>query len=231
VAHFFISRRTFCTQLCLAAGAACPLVRAVAPPQSEPVPIPRDRADDTYAVLSLLIASLETTKKEYLVPDSTEDPDRQFGAGRPVTSRKQLMFAGAGSIVAVPEDRLPQFNEGIADVAARKGQRVNLEPRFSLPLRYRMMNSEARAEYQKLIPPAVEPADGPWRLDHEIVRKYKGRGPLSLFSQVYFDRGQTLGMVWAMTYGNCSEGWHIYEKRDNTWRLVPWKIAESCVSA
>lgn len=231
MASHLLSRRTFCTQLCLALGAASSFARRAAPPEIDPVPIPLDRAADTYAILSLLIASLESTKKEYLVPDSTENLEGHYGTGRPVSSPREWLAEGGGSIVEMPQDRLPQINEGRADIAARKGQRLRLEPKFTLPLPYRMMNSEARDEYQKLIPPAVQDPNHPWRLDHRISRKYKGRGPLSLFSQVYFDHSQMLGMVWAMHHQDCFEGWSIYEKRDGVWRPVHWKIAKSCVSA
>jgi len=226
-----LSRRGFCVQLGLALSTVSIRARSVTAADSNPEPVPPGRAADTYAILSLLISSLESTKTEYLIPDVTEDPERNYGAGHPVTSRKEWLAAGGGSVVEVPEDRMPQFNEGLADIAARKGQRLRLEPRFALPLPYRMLNREAREEYQKLTPPHIQNPNHPWRLDPEIARQYKGRGPLSLFSQVYFDRRQMLGMVWAMRYGDCSEGWFIYEKRESVWRRVPWKTGHNCVSA
>ncbi len=225
VASLDINRRVFCIQLSMALAASSAFAQPISPAEEAPVRVPPERAEDTYAILSLLVAKLETTKREFLIPDTTEDLDRNYGTGHPVTSPKEWLAVGGGSIVEVPKDQLAQFNEGLTDIAARRRQRLRLEPKFNLLLPYRMMDSAQRAEYDQLTPPVVVDVCHPWKLDKKIARKYKGRGPLSLFSQIYFDRSQTLGMVWAL--GDGYEGWNIYEKRDGTWHPVPWKISMS----
>jgi hypothetical protein len=249
VASHPLSRRTFCTQLCLALGAASSLARGAAPLESDPIPIPPDRVADTYAIFSLLIPLLQDgqpcscchtghpkKKKGYLVPDTTADPSHDAFPQTPVAQTKPPMPPGQAFFahmdpMDVPDDQMAQFREAVADYISRIGERVRLEPKFNLPLNYQLMDSKQLDEYTKTLPPHVANTSRPWPPDCKLVKKYKGWGPLSWMSEVYFDRARTLGLVSAAAGNGCMVNWYAFEKRDGQWRKAAWKDRGQCEQA
>jgi hypothetical protein len=246
-----MSRRTFCVQAGIALAGLTALAQKPSTPSTEsrPVPMPADRADDSYAIFSLLIPVLQydppsqcgcgkmshpTKKKGYLVSDTTADPDRIGFPRTPVAETKPPM--GAQGFFAhldpmdVPDSQVAQFNEAVADYASRKGERVRLEPKFSLPLPFRLMDANEVSEYAKLSVPHIETPSHPWPPDRKLVKRYKGWGPLSRMSEVYFDHARLLGLVWAMRDGGCLN-WYAFEKRDGQWRPAAWKDRKVCEQA
>jgi hypothetical protein len=198
--------------------------------------MPADRADDSYAIFSLLIPALQDTKKEYLISDTTADPTWDAYPQTPAVQTKppapvvQTFFANLDPM-DVPDDRLAPFQEAVADYISRKGERVWLEPKLSLRLPYRLMNAEELIEYSKLSIPHVSDPSHPWPPDRKLVKKYKGRGPLSRMSEVYFDREHTLGLVRAVAGNSCKENWYSFEKRSGQWRAASWKDVGQCEEA
>jgi hypothetical protein len=209
------------------------------------VPMPADRADDSYAIYSLLIPVLQdesdcaceqtgcrakqtkkTRKNGYLVLDTTEDPSRGAFLQTPIAQTKPPMtlkqtFFGHLDPLDVPDEQMTRFQEAVADYASRKGERVRLERKLNLPLPYRLMDSKQYDEfrYTKTLPPLT---DNTWPSDRRLVEKYEAWGPLSWMSEVYYDQARTLGLVWASRSGGRTN-WYAFEKRDGQWRPAAWK--------
>jgi hypothetical protein len=169
-----------------------------------------ERADDSYAIYSLLIPVLQETKKEYLISNTTEDPNRQatsqmpIARGKPpVTLVQQLAASGGGMILNVPDEWLIQFNEAVADYTSRKGERLRLEPKLRLPLPYRLV-------------------------DGTLARKHKQPDLPSRMSEVYFDRSRSLGLVWGNIGSGCTH-WYVFQKQDGQWRPAPWAPKAVCI--
>jgi hypothetical protein len=234
----YIDRRYFCVELCtMLACMKC----AAQPPESsterDAIRMPSERADDSYAIFSLLIPSLQNTKKEYLVADTTEDPSRQAFTQTPIARSEvpqspitRALKGIEGIVVDVPERRLTQFHQVQEDYASRKGERLRLEPKFNMPLPYQLMDSKLMAEYERR-EPALGLVTQTWQVDRKIARHYRGRGPLSRMSEVYFDRFRTLGLVWAVKADDCLLNWYAFEKQDGRWTAASWKGLGMCVQA
>jgi len=231
-----ISRRIFCLQC----GAALFSWRSLAEvstsqgAQGNPIPMPTDRAEDSFTIYSLLIPVLQPTKKEYLVAETTEDLSGQFQVLTPAAQTKPP-YAPIDIArlridpLDVPDDWKVPFQEAVADYQRNKEVRVRLEPKLRLPLPYRLLDSEQVKEYKLLQPPHITSPSHPWPPDPKLVKKYKGRGPLSLVSEVYFDHARTLGLVWAVS--GCMENWYAFEKQNSQWLPAAWKDRGSCVEA
>jgi len=245
-----LNRRTFCLQagISLAALVSFAQETAAFSQESSPVPMPADRAEDSYAIFSLLVPVLQddssgscmcrgarrTKKKGYLILDTTADPQRLMFPRTPAVETKPPM--GAKGFFAhldpmdVPDRQVAQFHEAVADYERRKGERVQLESKFSLPMKYWLMNENEAGEYAKLSVPHIASPSHPWPPDRKLVKKYKGWGPLSWMSEVYFDHARTLGLVWAARNDGCHD-WYAFEKQDGHWRPAAWKDLKACEQA
>jgi len=245
-----LNRRTFCLQagISLAALASFAQETAASSQESSPVPMPVDRAEDSYAIFSLLVPVLQddppgscmcrgarrAKKNGYLILDTTADPQKLMFARIPAVETMPPM--GAKGFFAhldpmdVPDGQVAQFHEAVADYERRKGERVRLEPRFSLPKPFWLMSESEAAEYAKLDVPHVTNPSHPWPPDPRLVKKYKGWGPLSWMSEVYFDQARTLALVWASRNDGCYD-WYAFEKQDGHWRPTAWKDCQVCEQA
>jgi hypothetical protein len=239
-----MNRRTFCAQAGITLASLTALAQKSLTPSTEsrPVPMPADRADDSYAIFSLLITVLQKTTKEYLILNATENPRSSTYNERPVAETKppmtpiQRAMSGGGVLMNVSEDRMAQFNEAVKEFTIRDGVRVKLERKFNLRLPYRLMDSKHINEYSKLFEPQCLAPVKPWHLDSKLERKYIGRGPLIRISEVYFDHARTFGLVHASSLGwnegaggsSCTVNWYAFEKREGTWRPATWGGYEAC---
>lgn len=241
-----MSRRTFCLHAGFALAGLMAIAQKPAAPSSErrPVPMPAERADDSYAIYSLLIPALQKTTKEYLVMDTTENPHSSTYNVRPVAEETKLpmtpiqrVMSGGGVVMKVPDDRMVQFNEAVEEFTRRDGVRVQLERKFILQIPYRLMDTKHINEYSKLFEPQCVTAPGQlWHLDQKLERKYVRRGPLIRMSEVYFDHAHTFGLVHASSLGwiegaggsSCTENWYAFEKRDGKWSPATWGGFEAC---
>jgi hypothetical protein len=246
-----MNRRTFCLQTGISLASLMALAQKPATPttESSPAPMPADRGEDSYEIFSLLIPVLQdesptprecgktsrpAKKNGYLISDTTADPGRLAFPRTPVAETKPPM--GAQGFFAhldpmdVPDRQVAQFNEAVVDYASRKGERVQLEPKFSLPLPYRLMSVNEVSEYAQLSVPHISDPSHPWPPNRGLVKKYKGWGPLSRMSEVYFDHARVLGLVWAERNNGCMD-WYAFEKQDGQWRPAAWKDRKVCEQA
>ena len=112
-----MNRRTFCAQAGITLASLTALAQKSLTPSTEsrPVPMPADRADDSYAIFSLLITVLQKTTKEYLILNATENPRSSTYNERPVAETKppmtpiQRAMSGGGVLMNVSEDRMAQL--------------------------------------------------------------------------------------------------------------------------
>ena len=240
-----MNRRTFCVQPSMTIAGLTAFAKQPLEPSTETraVSMPSDRADDSYAVFSLLIPVLQTTKKEYLVSNTTENPRRYRSDVQPVSQTKppmtpiQYAMSGGGIVMDVPDDWMAQFNEAVEEFRHREGIRVQLERKLNLPFPYRLIDSKGMDEYLRLLAPrSLMPQGKPWHRDPKLEQKYMGQGPLIRMSEVYFDHEHSLGLVHASSLewdegpgGNgCTQNWYAFEKRDGNWIPAPWGGYEVC---
>lgn len=185
-----------------------------------------DRAADSYAIYSLLLAGLENPRNNYLVAGMTrvpqDVPTLANTSGIPPQFRQSLRGESkVSSRIVVPENRAPQYqqvSQALDDYQRRKADRVSLEAKLDLPRRYRLLNEEEVREWLSLQGGMIDPAT-----HSQELRKWADWGPLVCFSEIYFSESQAIALVWGMVMTPCGvEGWYLLEKSHGRWSRLLW---------
>jgi len=185
-----------------------------------------ERAADSYAIYSLLLAGLENPKNNYLVAGMTrvpqDVPTLAMTSGTPLKFSRSLRGESrVSSRIVVPEDRAPQYqqvSQALDDYQRRKADRVSLEPKLELPRPYRLLNEEEVRQWLGLQGGMIDPATY-----LQELRKWADWGPLVCFSEIYFSESQTIALVWGMVMTTCGvEGWYLLEKSHDRWSRLLW---------
>jgi hypothetical protein len=194
-----------------------------------PIPntkIPPERAADSYAIYSLLLAGLENPRNNYLVAGMTrvpqDVPTLATTSGTPLQFRWSLRDGWkVSSRIVVPADRAPQYQQilqALDDYQRRKADRVSLEAKLDLPRQYRLLNEDEAGEWLSLQGGMIDPAT-----HLQELRKWADWGPLVCFSEIYFSESQTIALVWGIVMTSCGvEGWYLLEKSHGRWSRLPW---------
>jgi hypothetical protein len=186
-----------------------------------PIPntkIAPDRAADSYAIYSLLLAGLENPRNNYLVAGMTRVPQDV-----PTLAFTQILRGESkvSSRIVVPVDRAPQYkqvSQALDDYRRRKADRVSLEARLDLPRQYRLLDEEEVRAWPRLQGGMIDPAT-----HLQDLRKWAGWGPLVCFREVYFSESQTIALVWGKEMTYCGvEGWYLLEKSQGRWSRLLW---------
>ena len=181
------------------------------PRYAQPMPMPGDRAQDSYAIYSQLLKSgpiewREADRKQWLIEDSTNAVRLDVDCGVENTG---LSPRGA---VKAPENRQTEWNEVLADYDQHCHDVIELDrDGFRTKLPVRLLNTEDKRRFDPHRPPA-EFADG---------------AGLHQFTQVFFNANHTLAAVkegmWCGTLcGNWM--WVVLERRQDRWVMLPWVV-------
>jgi len=166
--------------------------------RSAPMPMPADRATESYQIYSSLMPLGETAGRNWpherwLVADATVTvvPDGESCKLDPTTLDKNSVEARTSMnphlAVHPPENRRNDFNEILRDFDRHCHDRITLDPSgWSLPVPVVLLSSEEEAKY-KAMRFTGEPVD----------EKYKGAPGVYAFSMVYFNENHTVALVYA----------------------------------
>jgi hypothetical protein len=193
-----------------------------------PIPntkIAPERAADSYAIYSLLLAGLENPGTNFLVAGMTrvaqDVPTLASTNGTKLEFRQSLQGWKVSSRIVVPEDRATQYqqvSQALSDYQRRKGDRVFLEAKLELPRRYRLLNDKEVREWLGLQGGMIDPAT----ISQEL-KKWADWGPLVSFSEVYFSESQAMALVWGRVMTACGvSGWYLLEKTHGRWSRLLW---------
>jgi hypothetical protein len=186
-----------------------------------PIPntkIAPDRATDSYAIYSLLLAGLENPRNNYLVAGMTRVPQDV-----PTLTFTKILRGESkvSSRIVVPVDRAPQYqqvSQALDDYQRRKADRVSLDARLDLPRQYRLLNEQEVRGWPSHQGGMIDPAR-----HSQDLGKWAGWGPLVCFSEVYFSESQTIALVWGKVMTTCGvQGWYLLEKSHGGWSRLPW---------
>jgi hypothetical protein len=200
----FMLRKVF---LCIAAAVVLcvPASISVAQVSSGAIPMPADRAADSYAIYSLLMPG---------APFDTMSPQQnQRWAIADVTVNITDMDPSVppeGQLKA-PEDHPKRFQEAVRDYEVHKYERIQLTSQLHLSLPYQLMNADQVAELRRSRT-SIDPGD--------LQAKYAGYPGVTFFSQVYFNAGHTAALVYMNNWcaNLCAAGQWVYlEKHGSTW--------------
>jgi hypothetical protein len=185
------------------------------PHAAQPMPMPGDRADDSYAIYSQLLKSgpiewRDASRRQWLIEETTNAIP--FDVSCYPASEGSPMAMNPHDAVKAPEDRQAEWNEVLADYDQHCHDEIQLDREsFRTELPVRLLNDEDKHAFMKdpLRPPA-EFADG---------------AGLHQFTEVFFNANHTLALVeegmWCGSLcGNWT--WVALERREGRWTVLPW---------
>lgn len=170
------------------------------------IPMPPDRAADSYAIYSVLMPgapfdSLTTLQNQrWAIADTTVNITDMDPAVPP------------DGQLNPPDDHPKSFHEAVMDYETRKYQRVQLTQQLHLAQPYDLMNADRVAELRRA-KTAVDAGS-------ELQEKYANYPGVTFFSQVFFNAGHTAALVYMNNWcaNLCMEGRWIYlEKQGASW--------------
>lgn len=180
---------------------------------AQPMPMPGDRAEDSYTIYSQLLKSgpvewRDATRRQWLIEDTTNAIPLDVACH----SKADLMGMNPHDAVKAPDDRQTEWNEVLADYDRHCHDVIQLDLQsFRTELPVRLLNAEDKRSFAKdpRKPPA-EFADG---------------AGLHQFTQVFFNANHTLALVeqgmWCGSLcGNWT--WVVLERREGRWEVLPW---------
>jgi hypothetical protein len=194
---------------------------AADPARGEPIPIPPvpmapTRADDSYAIYSLLMPG------SYLLnlgPDNNQTwlvADATIIRGAPGDR-----VPSARRCIQPPADRVNDFQPVFDDFDKHKAESIQLERDFQVQIPYKLVNEEQRTAFAQ-----TRTANGP-APDAGTADQFRGAPGITYFSQVYFDLGNTLALVYMQEFcgPKCGEGqWIALEKITGGWVRRNWNV-------
>ncbi len=192
----------------------------------EPISMPQDRSEESYAIYSQLLPLGETASwpaKFYAVTATTitaVQPESPCWVKRATTS---LERASSGAMnphnaVSAPDTEEQDYEEVLSDFDSHCHEVLSLSAdswRARLPIH--LLNAEEQDEFRFTRNTKTLAA-----------AKYVGSPALYAFSQVYFNAHHTVGMVYATHWcgGLCGQGfWVVLRKENGSWKRLQWQSA------
>jgi hypothetical protein len=192
-----------------------------------PIPMPQDRATDSYRIYSIMLPVGELadpgwSRDLWLLSDTTL---ALVPADQPCLSQ-DIDGINMNPHVAVepPPDQVQDFYEMLADFDRRCHERIQLTPdAFNLVVPLRLLSQAEQDEFirKRFDPNAGSEADA-------LIAQYRGAPGLSRFSQVYFNSHHTVAMVYAAGWcgGLCAQSyWQVLGLQDGSWKRLHWHTA------
>lgn len=197
--------------------------KPTAPPQSQPIPLPQERAADSYEIYSQLLPGGQiewgnASRSFWLVEDTTK--------GQPLeTPCPNASEMNPHEAIQAPEERQTDLAEALADFDAHCHDRYRLNAsQFHLKLPVHLLDEEARKRYTSKVSGYMPPQNDIMRAP-PTPDEFKGAAGMHSFTAVYFNRAHTLaitqiGMYCGSLCGNWS--WVVLERKNGQWHTLPW---------
>jgi hypothetical protein len=178
-----------------------------------PMPMPGDRAEDSYAIYSQLLKSgpvewRDAPRRQWLIEDTTNAIPLDVACHPKADS----IGMNPHDAVKAPDDRQTGWNEVLADYDRHCHDVIQLDlESFRIELPVRLLNAEDKRSFTK--DPGTPPAE------------FAGGAGLHRFTQVFFNANHTLALVeqgmWCGSLcGNWA--WVVLERREGRWQALPW---------
>jgi hypothetical protein len=170
------------------------------------MPMPNDRAADSYAIYSVLMPgppfdsmnSLQSQK--WAIADTTVN-----------ISDMNPAISPEGQLKA-PNDHPNRFHEAVRDFEARKYDRIQLTQQFHLGTPYTLMDAGQMAELRR--------AKAAIDAGSDLQSKYAAYPGVTSFSEVYFSSNHHAALVYMNNWcaNLCQQGQWVYlEKHGGSW--------------
>jgi hypothetical protein len=208
--------RTFTLLLiCLGLAAQRPEQPSGTPRFAQPMPMPGDRAEDSYAIYSQLLKRgpiewRNASRKQWLIEETTNAIPLD-DACHPAPE-VNAMGMNPHDAVKAPEDRQVEWNEVLTDYDQHCHDVIQLNlASFKTELPVRLLNAEDKESFVK--DPGRPPAE------------FADGAGLHRFTEVFFNANHTLALVeQGMWCGSLCGNWMwvVLERRKGRWEMTPW---------
>jgi hypothetical protein len=208
--------RTFTLLLtCLGLAALLPAHPGTTPRFAQPMPMPDDRAQDSYAIYSQLLKSgpiewRNISRKQWLIEATTNAIPLDV-ACHPASEIISVEMNPHGAVEA-PKDRQTEWNEVLTDYDQHCHDVIQLDlESFKTELPVRLLDADDKQRFMKdPVRPPAEFGDG---------------AGLHRFTEVFFNANHRLALVeegmWCGSLcGNWT--WVVLERREGRWQMLPW---------
>ena len=173
---------------------------------SSVIPMPAERAADSYAIYAVLIPG-EPFKS--LPPDQA----RQWAIADTTVSIADMNPAiPPDGELQPPPDNVTAFREALQDFHVRRYQHVQLTRQFQLDRTYMLLTADQVTEFRE----SRADVDA----TSQLQDKYAGYPGVTFFSQVFFNSAQTAALVYMNNWcaNLCAAGQWVYlEKHGGRW--------------
>ena len=196
---------------------------------SPPIPMPADRAADSYRIYSMLMPVGELGKQGWphdlwLLADTTRTMVQPAQPCNLPSNQDLRVSNPMNPHVAVhpTPEQTKDFAELLEDFDHNCHVRVILTANsFNLTVPLHVLTEAEQTEFRgtRFGPNSRDKADP------AVLAKYKGAPGLSSFSEVYFNAHHTVAMVYAEGWcgGLCANGfWAFFGLEDGQWKPLRW---------
>ena len=173
---------------------------------SDIIPMPQDRAADSYAIYSLLMPGAPFDSMGSLQSQSWAIADTTISI-----SDMNPAIPPEGQLKP-PDDHPKRFTEAARDFDARKYQHIQLTNQFHLSQPYNLLNNSQVDELRRA-KTAVDAGS-------DLQSKYASYPGVTFFSEVYFSASHNAALVYMNNWcaNLCAQGQWIYlEKHNGSW--------------
>jgi hypothetical protein len=196
-----------------------------APRQSEPLPMPQDRAAESYQIYSELLPGHEI---------EWGDAPRSFWLVEAATKAEPLESpcATGGMMnphraIEAPQSQQTDFAEVLADFDKRCHDRYQLDAsQFHLRLPIRLLDEEGQKRFANRVSGYMPPRNN-IMLAPPTPEEFKGAAGMHSFTAVYFNKTHTLAMTEIGMYCGSLCGawrWVVLERKNGRWQILPWVL-------
>ena len=182
-------------------GTSAPLSGVLA--DSGAIPMPDDRATDSYEIYSLLMPG---------APFDSMSSDRWAIADTTISISDMNPAIPPEGQLQAPKEHPNRFQEAVRDFQTRKYQRIQLAEHFNLSQPYKLLDG-IQVEELRRAKTAVDAGSA-------LQSKYAGYPGVTFFSEVYFSANHHAALVYMNNWcaNLCQQGQWIYlEKQNGNW--------------
>ena len=170
------------------------------------MPMPNDRAADSYAIYSVLMPGAPFDSMNSLQSQKWAIADTTISI-----SDMNPAIPPEGQLKA-PKEHSNRFHEAVRDFEARKYDRIQLTQQFHLGTPYTLMDAGQVAEFRQ--------AKTSIAADSGLQSKYAPYPGITFFSEVYFNSNHHAALVYMNNWcaNLCQQGqWLYLEKHGGSW--------------
>jgi len=182
-----------------------------------PIPMPADRAEDSYQIYSLLMPGREfegDKAAKWVIADTT------------ISAVNLGTMAPDVAFIKVPVGSEADFHDLLSDFFVHRQETIHLTPDgFKLPTPFVLLNQEQTRLYGSNIIGLMVLGETMSKAEQDMRQLVSGAVGLNKFSEVYFNSRHTMAMVYTVQEcgPTCGAGyWVVLGRKDGRWKDLHW---------